>query len=436
MPRYPRAIPPARRAALEAVAGSLPPAPLDAQAALDEQIVRLRLSERDAALATELTYGYLRLKGRLDALLDHFLRQPGKLPARVRLVLGLAAYELLHLDRVPAYASLSWAVDAVKTGSSPGLARLANGVLRSVERLGTGALDPDFYRRGSKDEADFLSRYYSCPRWIVDLWLREQGREAAERLLAAQANPPAVGLRVNAAKPGAQALRDELAARPDCLLAQGFGLAFAPGTRPVDGSTLAQGLVTRQSAASQQALAALEPGSWPMPIWDCCCGRGGKSLSLHEKGLGPIWASDTNFQRLRGLPTEAVRLGLPPVAAFLARADAPAPLARQPGTVLIDAPCSGLGVLSRRPDSKWKRTPADLPGLMALQGAILEQAFAALGPGGRLAYITCTLNRGENEAQIEKLLQRQGGARLLSMDVSPLDWPLGEFFFHALVARD
>ncbi|MEG6551588.1 transcription antitermination factor NusB, partial [Desulfocurvibacter africanus] len=163
-------IPPARRAALEAVSKSLNTS-TDVQAALDTQITARRLAPRDIGLATELTYGYLRLKGRLDALLDHFLRAPGKLPARVRLILGLAAYELSYLDRVPAYASVNWAVDAVKADFGQGLSKMANGVLRSVERLGADALNPDFFRQGSRDETGFLSRYYSCPRWIVELWL-------------------------------------------------------------------------------------------------------------------------------------------------------------------------------------------------------------------------------------------------------------------------
>lgn len=431
----PDRIPPARRAALEAVSKSLGTA-TDVQAALDAQIVARRLAPRDIGLATELTYGCLRLKGRLDALLDHFLRAPGKLPARVRLILELAAYELSYLDRVPAYASVNWAVEAVKADFGQGMSRMANGVLRSVERLGADALNQDFYRRGSRDETDFLSRYYSCPRWIVELWLREQGRESALALLQAQVAPPAVGLRVNAARPGAQALRDELAARPGCLLAQGWALAFAPGERPVEESALAQGLATRQSAASQLALTALEPSAWPTPVWDCCCGRGGKALSLLEKGVAPVWASDVTFARLRQLPAETRRLGLPAVPVFQARADAPAPLAAAPGAVLVDAPCSGLGVLSRRPDGKWKRSPSDLPGLAALQADILEQTFATLRPGGRLAYITCTVSRAENEAQVENLLRRHGDARLLLSGASPLDWPLGEFFFHALLARD
>ncbi len=427
--------PPARRAALEAVSKSLNTT-TDVQAALDAQIVARRLAPRDIGLATELTYGYLRLKGRLDALLDHFLRAPGKLPARVRLILGLAAYELSYLDRVPAYASVNWAVEAVKADFGQGMSRMANGVLRSVERLGADALNQDFYRQGSRDETDFLSRYYSCPRWIVELWLGEQGREATLALLRAQVAPPAVGLRVNAAKPGALALRDELSVRPDCLLSQDWTLAFAPGARPMEEGALTQGLATRQSAASQLALMALEPAGWPAPVWDCCCGRGGKALSLLEKGVAPVWASDVTFARLRQLPSESRRLGLPAVPTFLARADAPAPLSAQTGTVLVDAPCSGLGVLSRRPDSKWKRSAADLPGLAELQGNILEQAFAALRPGGRLAYITCTVSRAENEAQIESLLRRHGDARLLLSGPSPLDWPLGEFFFHALLSRN
>jgi len=429
-------IPPARRLALDALADCLDRG-LDAQAALDAALARQRpatedADSRDAALATGLVYGYLRLKLRLDHLLATLLRDPGKLPRPMLRILGLAAFELLHLDKVPDYAVLDWAVNAVKARSGQGLARVANGVLRSVQRLGRDAASPDYYRQGATSEPLFLSRYYAAPAWIVNLWLDSFGPEAARALLEASLQPAPLGLRFHTDKPGAQAHYDRLAASPDCVAALSPGLALAPGADPgldLDSSPFA----ARQSLAGQEAMLRLGAADWPRPAWDACCGRGGKAALLHALAPGPVLASDPNVPRLRGLRQDFSRLSLPSLA-FCARADAPAPLARPVPLVLLDAPCSGLGVLSRRPDIKHKRQPADLPGLISLQSRLLDHALAALAPGGQVAFLTCTLNPQENEQQVAALLSR-ASARLDRTWTTPPDSPLREFFFAALLTR-
>lgn len=404
---------------------------LDIQAALDEALLSRQLSRRDAGLATELAYGYLRRKIRIDFILNRFLKKPEGLKPKVRRALGVAAYEILFLDRVPAYASVDWAVGLVRGLAGRGLAGAANAVLRRVSELGVQANEPDFYRGRMTSEARFLSHYHSCPEWIVELWLKAYGRDKTFAFLAAQAQAPPVGLRFNQARPEARALYDELAAMP-LVMALDSGLAVMPGG-PDLGEALDRGLVSRQSAAAQQVMLELGCQDWPEPVWDACAGRGGKALMLSERGKSVI-ASDPNTRRLAGLLSDQARLGMS-VPAFAARAEEPAPLAEAPGTMLLDAPCSGLGVISRRPDLKEKRRPEHLEGLTGLQSRLLAAAVRAARPGGLVVYITCTLNPAENEDRIHGLTAGTPGLTLERTWATPPDSPLCEFFYGAVLRK-
>lgn len=434
MPRKPESgtIPPARRMALRALTMTLAQN-RDVQSALDRVLADADGAEGDRTLCTELTYGYLRYKGRLDFLLLTRLDASKKLPAKVARTLGLALYEMLFLSRIPTYASVNWAVDAVRKDGGPGLAKLANGVLRSLSDLPAEGDDPDLYREDNPPLELFLSRYYSCPKWIVTLWLNSFGRERTELLLQGSLRRPPVSLRVNMAKPEGADLLAELTRTTDCLEVNGSALALSRAPKNI--SELEQyGLVSRQSLAAQNALAALHPENWATPILDGCSGRGGKSLYLAEQGYGPIMASDVNMFRLRGLLEEQGRLDIRfPV--FRASAAAPFPLQTMPGTILLDVPCSGLGVLSRRPDSKWKRTKRDLKDLERIQREILDNSWTHLPEGGKIVYLTCTMNPRENEEQVNAFLKRDPGAKLEREYRTPLDPVLGEFFYGAVIGK-
>ncbi|MGD9610917.1 MAG: transcription antitermination factor NusB [Desulfovibrionaceae bacterium] len=433
-------LPPARRAALDALALTLPESGpgRDVQAALDTVLAARRLDPRDRGLATELVYGCLRLRGRLDYILSRFLKNPAGVPEPVRRILTLAAYEILYLSKVPAYASVDWAVSAVREAAGKGLSGMANAVLRRLATAAESLDDPGFYRAGRSDEVTFLSRFYSCPDWIVSLWLGDHGPADTRLLLEGQLRAAPLGLRVNRTKPGAKALFDALSGLPGVALAAFPTLALPAGTdfSPAGmdlPSLLAQGLVSRQSAAAQLLLAGLDLADWPEPIFDACAGRGGKTLALAEAGKR-VFAADVHPGRLSGLAGELTRLGLPAVPTFRASATRP-PLRTAPGTILLDAPCSGLGVLSRRPDSKWRRLPEDLPGLARLQGAMLEAAYAALAPGGHLVYMTCTVNRAENEGVVDRLGRRHRRLNLVAETPARPDPVLGEVFYGAVLKK-
>lgn len=443
-------LPPARKLALavlgrvlpitgkNAAPDAAPAAGQDAQAALDAALAAPGIDPRDRGLATELVYGYLRLRGRLEYILSRHLKNPDAVPGPVGRVLSLAVYEILYCSRVPAYASVDWAVSAVRKRAGKGLSGMANAVLRRVAADPAAFDDPGFYRQDRCTDLEFLSRYYACPEWITAMWLRDCGREAAEEHLRAQIEPAPLGLRVNRTKPEAKALFDALAALPEATLATFPTLAFPAGTdlapAGVDlGQALAEGRLSRQSAAAQLILARLGLDAWPEPIFDACAGRGGKTLALAEAGK-KVFAGDMHAAKLAGLSRECVRLGLPAIVVLRASATR-MPLKRAPGTILLDAPCSGLGVLSRRPDAKWRRRPEDVAGLVRLQRAMLETAYANIAPGGRIVYITCTTNPAENELAVDKLGSRHRELVLEAEVPAAPDLALGETFYGAVLKK-
>ena len=440
--------PPARRLALSVLGkvlpdrlpakGAAPGYGQDVQAALDTALAAPDLDPRDRGLATELVYGTLRLCGRIDFILSRLLKNPAAVPPKIRRILGLAAYEILFCSKVPAYASVDWAVSAVRKASGKGLSGMANAVLRRIA-ADPGAYEaPDFYRPDRCNDAYFFSRYYSCPQWIVESWLTAFGPTETRAYLESQIEAAPLGLRINRAHPQAQELFDALAKLPDVRLAAFPTIALPAGTdlSPAGihlGEALTAGRLSRQSAAAQQILYRLGLTDWPEPVFDACAGRGGKTLLLAEAGKR-VFAADMYAAKLKGLGRETGRLGLPPIAAFRASATR-MPLATAPGTILLDAPCSGLGVLSRRPDAKWRRRPEDIAGLIRLQGAMLEAAYARLAPGGRIAYVTCTINPAENEQAVDRLGNRHRDLVLETESPVAPDPVLGEVFYGAVLRK-
>jgi 16S rRNA (cytosine967-C5)-methyltransferase len=207
------------------------------------------------------------------------------------------------------------------------------------------------------------------------------------------------------ARPGWEAARDSLlqgAARP----VGAAGIVFPPGKAPDDLPRLARdGVLSRQGAGSQRMLHDLRAADWEGPVWDACAGRGGKTCALLEMGKNVRLASDPHAMRLDGLRRELNRLGLPHPELRQGQAQSLNP-GFAPRTILLDAPCSGLGALARRPDTRLFRTPDQARELAAAQQAIINAAWERLAPGGRLAYLTCTVNPAENEHQTARLLAR------------------------------
>jgi 16S rRNA (cytosine967-C5)-methyltransferase len=409
----------------------------DLQNALNQALSRSDLSESSKGLCTAVCYGYLRLKLRIDFILSRNIKgKTKKLPKKLLQALGVAAYEILYLDGIPEYATVHWYVEFTKLRVNRGLAGLTNAVLRQVIRSRDEIEKEAYYRFGTSSRVTFLSRYYACPQWIVDLWLEAYGEAACLEYLRQSVEEPYLGLRVNRSLPEHETLLETLRSEPGCVAEGPSGAAFehvpAVPLEPLE----RKGLLSRQSFAVQSMLFALSHEDWPHPIWDACAGRGGKTCFLLEQGLPDVWASDLSRRKLLGLRQEADRLHLQQPLVFTTDAGQEPPLRQPPGSVLLDAPCSGLGVLSRRPDIKWKRHPGDVTRLAQVQAAMLERAYEVLRPGGYIIYVTCTLHPEENERQVERLSSRHPG-RMSVLDLRQTDWESGsrELFFAAKLLK-
>ena len=405
------------------------------------------VSQKDKALCTQLVYGCIRLKIRLDWILDKFLNKPESVPIPLRRVLRMAVFELFYLSHIPSYATLSSYVAAIKSGYGQGLAGLANAVLRKVSEI--PAHDRDWFEAEIKDPQQFAEVWYSQPGWIINHFFAHYPKNEAETYLEASLETPPLGIRANPLKPGFSATGEELAETGSLLEHSENAYAYAPGKAPEKmGELLAKGKITRQSYAAQIAMqrifselketiaAALRLG----PVWDVCAGQGGKTCWMLERGMPVGLASDTNTSRLEHLQQEITRLGLP--APVIMAADASMPIcigeqteAASPGIIFVDAPCSGLGTLARRPDIKIYRKPEELKRLAELQLKIAHAQLESLRPGGLLVYLTCTLNPDENQKVIGKLLEKNNGAKLIFNYQSLPENPSYEFFWAGVVQK-
>lgn len=397
------------------------------------------LSAMDRALCSELVYGYLRLEIRIAFVLSRVLPRPASLPRPLLLVLGLAVYGLLFQDRVPDHAAIFSAVETARALFGQGLSRVANGALRSVQRLGDAPLERSYYARDDAPEGSVKadSLFYALPAWMLAQWRDAYGVEAAEALCRRSAQRPWSALRINARHALASPLHEALLESGGQAVGR-WGVAFEPGALPAVVLRMPlddwqrQGVVSFQSAGSQLVLEQLGLYDWHLPVWDVCAGYGGKTVALLERDVPVRLATDRNAARLAGLPGQCARLALPRPCVALADAARP-PLSRWDGHLLVDAPCSGLGVLSRRPDIR-RRPQAQARELVALQGAMLERLPLLLRPGMQLAYITCTLSPQENERPVARLAAAEG-LRVVAQWSTPSEHPWLEGMFGAVLQR-
>ena len=392
-------------------------------------------------LCSELVYGYLRTEIRIAFVLGRVLPRPQSLPQPLQHVLGLAVYGLLFQDRVPDHAAVHSGVESARLLYGQALAKVANGALRSLQRFGDSPQHQDFYvvHGAAADRMQQLAYYYSLPLWIFGHWNKRYGAEAAAQLAQRSFDRPWSALRVNAMHADAHTLLAGLLESGGVAVGQ-WGCAFAPGALPhsVAGRTLADwqlcGAVSYQSAGSQLVLEQLGVYGWDKPVWDVCAGFGGKTVALLERGISVPLATDRSLQRLSGLPGQCRRLSLACPSTALVDATNP-PLAGWSGHMLVDAPCSGLGVLARRPDIR-RRPQQQAIEHEQMQSSILDQLVTLLRPGSELAYITCTLRVQENEKQIERLIKEHPDLTMRSQWQTANNHPWLEGMFGAVLRKD
>ncbi len=393
--------PSARKVALLVLMETEKGAPL--QAALSSALNRTPLSKDARRQATDLAYCCLRAYVRCLFVLKGVYPKFDRFPKPVQYLLLTACTALLFQDGAPAYAVVNETVSDIRFLAGKGIAGAANGGLRSLLRSGDAVQSQDFYRREGEGEFDSFCRYTSFPPALGKLLLKECGEEKARAVMQASFLRPLACIRLNPQKAGCNEIREMLLgknAEPLPGDAGQYGLYFPNGV-PADVSLSAlalEGRLSFQAAGSQLAMASLSIDR-ESPIWDACAGFGGKTALLLERGYQAELASDVSWQRIREIPGECARLGLKKPALMLCDGSK-APLMRWDGTMILDVPCSGLGVLSRRPDIKIRQR--DIASYVRTQKALLERALLMVPKGRDIIYMTCTVTKSENSALVRE----------------------------------
>ncbi|MEB3222182.1 MAG: 16S rRNA (cytosine(967)-C(5))-methyltransferase RsmB [Candidatus Sericytochromatia bacterium] len=399
-----------------------PPAPVEARGFALQRLVEIEaggsyanlalkglsdLPAQERGLATELVGGVTRRRGTLDWYLSRLLKGSlaGLTPV-IRNVLRLGAYQLLFLTRVPASAAVDEAVKLAHRHGHEGVARLVNAVLRNLvrQRAGLDAALPD----PGLDPIGALEVRYALPRWLAARWHAEHGPEA-EALGAWSVRPAQLALRVNPLRTTRESMLAALAAHgvpavPSEVAPEGIRLQAPADPAQLPGWDDGWFYVQDEAAMLVAHVVGPVPGEC---VLDLGAAPGGKTTHLAAlmAGRGELWAVDRSAARLKLLEANQARLGLTGIRTHVGDAtDLTAlPLADR---ILLDAPCSGLGVLPRKPDLRWRQTPEAIADLAPLQGRMLDAAASRLRPGGRLVYSTCTMGREENQAVIQAFLSR------------------------------
>jgi len=375
---------------------------------LHQTIQKYRLDKADAALATEIVYGTIQRLNTIDYYLERFVSKGmAKLQPWVRSLLRLSFYQMYFLDRIPDHAIVNEAVNIAKKKGHQGISGMVNGVLRNVIRQKNSLQIP-----AGLPAADRIALEHSHPKWLVSRWIGQLGEAKTERICEANNTPPHVSIRTNTMKIG----RDELVSilQQNGLQAEPSELALA-GVIVKGGGNMAltpwfeQGLFSIQDESSMLVAEAVDPQPGEK-VLDCCAAPGGKTMHMAEKMKdgGEVWACDIHEHKAKLIREQAERLGLKSVRTLTADARKLADHFAEGSfdRILLDAPCSGLGVIRRKPDMKWSKREQELDDICVIQRDLLNEAHKLLRPGGTLVYSTCTIEHNENEGMVEAFLRR------------------------------
>ena len=373
---------------------------------LDAQ--RDKIRDPDGDLLQHLVRGTLTYRARLDYILTPYLKKPlSRQHAKLRNLLRLGVYQLQYLDRVPPYAVVSEAVILARHILGEPVAKLVNAVLRGVSENRKPVVFPDFDR----DPLEYLAITTSHPRWLVARWIKRYGVDETRALCEFDNVQPALTIRPNALRTTSDVLCEQLAIEgieaelvaPDLLAVSHVGRLF-------QGRAYYDGLFSVQGAGAAMVVPLLDPQPGET-ILDLCSAPGGKATAMAErmKNRGFILATDLYPRRLEILKQNTHRLGVTCVYPLAADARYLA-VSRLFDRVLVDVPCSSLGILNHHPDLRWRKS--DIHGLARLQRALLDSAADYVCPGGVLVYSTCTLEPEENERVVEGFLSDYPGFRV------------------------
>jgi 16S rRNA (cytosine967-C5)-methyltransferase len=379
---------------------------------LHRTIKKYNIETKDRALLTELTYGTLQHRMTLDYYLEPFVR--GKLDGWVRELLRMSLYQIVYLTKIPPHAVVHEAVEIAKRRGHKRIAPTVNGILRSVLRKGVRSLE------NLEDGVAKIAIETSHPEWLIERWIELYGEEDAIAMAHENNNPASVTMRVNTAKTtvdeaiaalkaeGIEVRRGEVV--PESLISE--------SGNPSNTDSFKKGLITIQDESSMLPVNALdvEPG---MKVLDMCAAPGGKTTHIAEKmnDEGEVYAHDIHAHKIKLIQSNAERLGL---ESIIPKSGDSRELVNLYGEssfdrILLDAPCSGFGVIRRKPEIKYVKNENDIKGLLTIQSELLDTAEKLLKPNGIIVYSTCTVEHEENRGMVEKFLEKHKNIELIPL---------------------
>jgi 16S rRNA (cytosine967-C5)-methyltransferase len=374
-----------------------------ANLALNRALHHSQLSSADRNLVTELVNGTVRMLKRLDWVLNQYLKQDlQQQNPWLRSILRISAYQLLCMDRMPHFAVVNDAVEITRKRCNDGLARVANAVLRNLIRQSNSIKYPPL------DSQEYLAVYYSHPQELVNYLLKHYSREEAVGILAYNNQPPRLDLRVNTLRTSRDALLAELQqegmeCHPSPNLPVSIRVETAGGPLEQLPAYKKGGFYVQNEAAMLAAIILdPQPGE---TVYDLCCGVGGKTTHLGElmKNKGIIKAYDSYSHKINLLQENCKRMGIT-IAEAKTLDIMLLDTANKAERVLLDAPCSGTGVLNRRADARWNRETGQMEELKRIQYQLLTRAAQLLTLGGHLLYSTCSIRTEENQEIVLEFL--------------------------------
>ncbi|MRX73352.1 16S rRNA (cytosine(967)-C(5))-methyltransferase RsmB [Bacillus lacus] len=371
---------------------------------LNSVINKHHLNEKDVGLLTELVYGTLQRRDTLSYYLSAFTAKNKKLEKWVETLLKLSIYQMVYLERIPDRAVIFEAVEIAKKRGHKGISSLVNGILRGIQRNGLPNFD------SIKDPLEKISVETSHPYWLVKQWADEAGIEEARRMCEINLQPPIQTARINRMR---TTMADLL------VLLEQEGISAEKGDLSQDSikilkgnlartAAFKNGLLTIQDESSMLTARALN-ASQEDKVLDACAAPGGKTSHIAElmDGQGKVVSLDLHEHKVKLIKEQAERLGLQNVdaKAMDARLAGEAFQKEEFSKVLVDAPCSGFGVIRRKPDIKYTKKPGDISKLASIQLEILNSVAPLVKKGGTLVYSTCTIEREENKDVVNKFLE-------------------------------
>lgn len=371
---------------------------------------------QERSLATSLVYGVLRHRNTLDWQIEQFSKRPvKKMTVWIRNILRQGVYQLLYMEKIPQSAACNEAVKLARKKGHEGVSRFVNGIMRNIARNLSNLTWPE-----AKEE--FISVYYSHPDWLVKHWAELFGWEKTEEICRADNAVPALSVRANRLKITAEGLQERLAAEgvvssQSSLAKEGLLLEGSSSLSRL--TSYQDGLFQVQDESSMLVglVLAPKPGE---KVLDCCSAPGGKTTHLAElmDNQGEIIANELQKSKLTLIDSACQRLGIDIVQTVNHDGRDLSQLYQDKmDRVLLDAPCSGLGILRRKPDARWRKSLSQVKELVELQSELLSSAASCVRPGGVLVYSTCSIEPEENIQQIRDFLKKHQDFYL--SDLSP-----------------